>query len=101
MLDNYCVDLRNQALLDLENIYQYIAGTLLEPAVASRLVEQIEEAIYSLETMPYRGSERKHGIYADKGYRQLFVANYTVIYTIEEAQKQVIIITIRHSASNF
>ena len=39
--------------------------------------------------------------YADCGYRQLLIENYTVIYRIDEAQKQVIVVTVRYSPSNF
>ncbi|MCI8891665.1 MAG: type II toxin-antitoxin system RelE/ParE family toxin, partial [Eubacterium sp.] len=35
------------------------------------------------------------------GYRQLLVENYTVIYRIDEAKKQVIIVTVRYSPGNF
>ena len=69
----------SRALQDLDGIYDYIAHTLLEPGTALSLVGRIEEAILSLETMPYRCPERKRGAYANRGYRQLFVENYTAI----------------------
>ena len=90
-----------KARRDLDGIYQYIAGTLLEPGTAESMADALEDGILSLETMPYRCSERKHGAYANKGYRQLFVKNYTVVYRIDEASKTVIVVTVRYSASNF
>ena len=36
------------------------------------LVNDIEDTIFRLESLPYRGAERKIGLYANKGYRQLF-----------------------------
>ena len=51
--------------------------------------------------MPYRCPERKQGAYANRGYRQLFVENYTVIFRINEAQKMVIVVTVRYSPSKF
>jgi addiction module RelE/StbE family toxin len=100
-LDKYGVKLMSRALQDLDGIYDYIARTLLEPNTALKLVEKIEKGIYSLETMPYRCPERRRGVYANRGYRQLFIGNYTVIYRVDEAKKLVIIVTIRYSASNF
>ena len=55
----------------------------------------------SLDQMPYRCPVRQTGAYANRGYRQLLVGNYTVIYRVDEAKKQVIVVTVRYSPSNF
>ena len=100
-MDKYNVSLTSRALRDLDDIYVYIAQTLLVPETALSLVDKIEKEILSLEEMPYRFPERKTGAYANKGYRQLFVENYTVIYRVDEKRRQVIIVTIRYSPSQF
>ncbi len=100
-MDNYSVKLMSRALRDLDKIYDYISHTLVEPGTALKLVERIENAIFSLETMPYRCPERRRGAYAYRGYRQLLVENYTVIYRIQESEKQVIVVTVRYSSSEF
>ena len=100
-MDKYKVSLTNRALRNLDDIYVYIAQTLLVPETALGLVDNIEKEILSLEEMPYRFPERKTGAYANRGYRQLFVGNYTVIYRIDEKRRQVIVITIRYSPSQF
>ncbi len=100
-MDNYSVKLMSRALRDLDKIYDYIAHTLVEPGTALKLAERIENAIFSLETMPYRCPERRRGAYAYRGYRQLLVENYTVIYRIQESEKQVIVVTVRYSSSEF
>ena len=100
-MDNYSVKLMSRALRDLDKIYDYIAHTLVEPGTALKLAERIENAIFSLETMPYRCPGRRRGAYAYRGYRQLLVENYTVIYRIQESEKQVIVVTVRYSSSEF
>lgn len=100
-MDKYSVKLTNRAQRDLDSIYTYIAQTLLERETALALIEKIENEILSLEQMPYRWPERRKGVYANRGYRQMLVKNYTVIYRVDEAKKQVIVITIRYSSSNF
>lgn len=85
----------------MDGIYDYIARTLLEPGTALNLAGRIEDAILSLETMPYRCPERKRGAYANRGYRQLFVENYTVVFRINEAKKTVVMVTVRYSLSEF
>ena len=91
----------SRALRDLDGIYSYTANTFLEPGTAEGMLDTLESAILSLEELPYRCAERKHGLYANKGYRQLFVKNYTVIYRIEEEQKRVMVVAVRYSRSVF
>ena len=100
-MNNYHVKLMRRALRDLDGIYAYIAHTLLEPGTARNLVDRIEDAILSLETIPYRCPERKRGAYDNRGYRQLFVENYTAVFRIDEATKTVVVVTVRYSPSEF
>lgn len=100
-MDKYTVKIMNRALRDLDSIYTYIAKTLVEPETALEVVDAIEQGICSLETMPRRCPERKIGAYANKGYRQMFIRNYTVIYRIDEKAGNVIIVTVRYSPSQF
>lgn len=100
-MDKYKVMLLSRALKDLDGIYEYIAKSLSEPETALNLVDSIEEQILSLEYMPYRCPERRIGSYAGKGYRQLIVKNYTVIYRVEESTKSVIVVTVRYAPSRF
>ena len=100
-MDKYSVKLMSRVLRDLDGIYDYISHTLLEPGTALNLVGRIEDAILSLETMPYRRPEQKRGAYQGRGYRQLFVENYTAIFRIDEANKTVIVVTVRYSRGEF
>jgi len=73
----------------------------MESSVAMNIVDDIEDALLSLEIMPHRCPERKVGVYARQGYRQLFVGNYTVLFRIDEERKLVMVVTIRYSSSQF
>lgn len=101
MESKYSVKLLPRAYRDLDGIIEYIAETLIEPGIAAKLVDSLEEAFFSLESMPQRGALRKPGTYANKGYRQLFVGNFTVVYRVAEAKKRVLVVTIRYSKSQF
>ena len=101
MDDKYAVKLMSRALRDLDGIYAYIAKNLLEPGTAIKMVDTLESEILKLDTLPYRCPMREIGSYANQGYRQLFVKNYTVIYRIEEESKTVIVVTVRYSPSQF
>jgi len=77
----------------------FIGGSL--SSNLSKRVNELENAILLLEQMPYRCPERKRGVYANRGYRQLFVKNYTVIYRVDEKTRTVLIVTVRYSPSQF
>ena len=62
---------------------------------------RIEDAILSLEQLPQRCPERRRGVYAHCGYRQLLVDNYCVVFRVDENEKQVIVVTVRYSPSEF
>ena len=87
-MDKYIVKLYARAYWDLDEIYTYIAGSLLEPATASKIIDELENTIFSLA-------------YANQGYRQLFYKNYTIIYRVLKEKKEVHIVTVRYTPSNF
>ena len=79
-MDKYAIKLTNRARKDLEGIFRYVTEALQEPKTAQNLIDTLESEIMTLATMPNRCPERRRGIYANKGYRQLLVKNYTVIF---------------------
>ena len=97
----YYVKLTSKAFSDIDGIYKYISENLCANSSAINIVNQIEEAIFSLETFPNRGSIRRTGRYANKNYRQLFVANYVIVYKVVEESKKVIVMTVKYARSNF
>lgn len=100
-MSDYKVMLTPRAIEDMDKIYKYMIEELMEPETADRLLSDMEDAVNGLYTMPYRGAERKIGRYADKGYRQLFVKKYTIVYCVSEREKRVIILTVRYTPSDF
>ena len=100
-MDKYAVKLYARAYRDLEEIYSYIAENLSEHSIAEKIAAALEDAIFSLELFPERGAPRRTGIYANHGYRQLFVKNYIIIYRVLNTEKEVHIVTVRHSLSSF
>lgn len=100
MADKYTVKLYAHANRNLDDIYDYIANTFLDSQKADEITDTIEGTILSLETLPRRGSIRKYGIYANKGYRQLFVKNYIVIYKVYEEIREVHIETVCYVRKN-
>ncbi len=100
-MEEYSVELMERAYRDIDGIYHYIAQEFKDIGAAEGLADLIEEAILGLNRMPYRGAVRKIGAYANRGYRQLFVKNFTIIYRIDEKNKRIIIVTVRYTPSSF
>lgn len=100
-MDKYTVKIFPQAYRDLDAIYTQIASCDNYEDTALAFVDKIENMILSLEEQPYRGAERKYGFYAYKGYRQLFVAGYIIVYEIIEQEKTVAVITVKYGGSEF
>ena len=100
-MDKYEVKLSPRAYRDLDKAYYDIAHELQSPQAAEDTLNAIESAILSLEEMPYRGSKRQYGYYADKAYRQIFVGHYTIVYRIESQKQRVIVVTVAGSATYF
>jgi len=100
-LDKYTIKLLSNAYHDLDQIYEYVAKELSVPETAINLIDSLEEAIISLEEFPYRGASRRTGAYKNKNYRQLFTKNFTILYRTNEEEKQVVIVTIKYSRSQF
>ncbi len=100
-MDKYVVKLYARAYRDLDGIYSYIANNLLEPGIASNMIDSLEEAIFSLERFPERGAIRRIGAYGNGDYRQLFVKHYVIVYRVMKEKQEVHIVTVRYAPSNF
>ena len=100
-MDKYEVKLYARAYRDMEDIYAYIANNLHDPNAAQNIIDEIENAVFSLELMPERGAVRRSGIYANRDYRQLFVGNYIIVYRVKKEEKQVHLVTVRYAPSSF
>lgn len=100
-MDKYKVKLMAKAARDLDEICNYIANEFEAVETASHMEDLLESAILGLGEMPYRGAIRKVGAFANKGYRQLFIKNFTIVYRINEEKKTVIIVTVRYTPCDF
>ena len=97
----YTIKMLQRASDDLDNIYNHIADDFKEIGTAEKMADALEDVILSLAEMPYRGSIRRTGAFANRGYRQIFVKNFTIVYRIDEAKKMVVIVTVRYTPSSF
>ena len=78
------VEITQEALNDMEQIFEHIACVLLAPENAMAQYNRIADAILTLEYMPQRfrimESEPAHS----RGMRRVLVDNYSVFYIVQE-----------------
>ena len=94
---SYKIELTNQAKNDLDEIYSYIAFTLLSPDVAANMYNSIIHSIRSLDSMPLRNALMDDEPWKSRGLRRCFVKNYTIFYLVDEANSIVRIVRIMYS----
>ena len=79
----YRVDITDEALGDMELLYEYIAFKLLAPENAMEQYNRIADAILTLDSYPERFGlfecEPEHSI----GIHKMIVDNYVVCYVID------------------
>ena len=96
----YNVLLYPRAVRDMDDIYAYIAIEKTPFENAKKQTDRIWEAIENLEQLPQAHQDRLTGRYAHKGYKQLIVDKYIVIFKIDENNKIVYVITVQYSGRN-
>ena len=81
-MKKYEVLISDKANDDLEDIYTYIAETLLSPETAASQYDRIAEAILSLEVMPKRIKLVDSEPERSKELRAMNVDNFTIFFVI-------------------
>lgn len=96
----YLVELTERAARDL--VVLYVGKNAAESTAAARWFNGLERALYTLETYPLRCPIAPETKKAARSLRQLLYGKkprvYRVIYEVDESQKLVRVLTIRHGA---
>ena len=100
-MDSYKVIVPTSVWQRIDRNITYIKEHYGFSETAQSVYERIEEAICSLSDNPNRGAPRRVGKYANKGYRQIFVGNYIIVYRVNSNDNQVLIETVRHMLEDF
>ena len=86
----------DEAQRDLQEIYEYIAVTLLEPEIAEQQSERIMNAADSLISFPFRYRIYDIEPWRTIGLRILPIDNYIIFYKPDESANIVQIIRIMY-----
>ena len=78
------VIISKQAKADLEEIYEYIATTLLSPQNAVGQLDRLEQKIMGLDQMPMRYKKYQMEPWQSRGLRIMPIDNFVVLYIPDE-----------------
>lgn len=101
-MSDYTVELSNDAKSDIASIYRYIKDELLNPTAASTFIKDTDEAVTSLESLPYSHMVRQGSkLFGGLEKRQFFYRKkYVMFYVIFEDRKHVRIIKVAYAPSD-
>ena len=97
----YKVVISPSADADLFGILKYIAYELENQQAATDFADGVERCYADLEEMPSAHSLCADSLLRFKGYRKYPVANYLIIYRVDEEAKEVRIVHIFHETQNY
>ena len=97
-MTHYKIHITDEALNDMESIYEYIAEELLAPDTAMGQYNRIADAIETLDQMPERIKLMESEPERTRGLRRLIVDNYAVFFII--ADDVVIVTNVLYGASD-
>ncbi len=82
-MEKYIVDITDEALADMESLYEYIATKLQAPENAMGQYNRIADAILTLDTFPDRFGLFECELEHSMGMHKMIVDNYIVCYVID------------------
>ena len=82
---------------DINEIYRYIAFTLLSPDIAKEMYYSIIKDIQSLDELTFRNAMMNDEPWKSLGLRKCYIKNYTTFYLVDEANRRVRIVRIMYS----
>lgn len=97
-MKQYTVEITDEALDDMEQIYNHIAHVLLAPENAMGQYNRIADEILKLDVFPERFRIMDSEPENSKDIRRMLVDNYSVFYVIKE--DKVIVTDVLYSASD-
>lgn len=86
---------------DLNSIVDYITLELCNPEAASCLLDKVEKAYDTLESLPKAFPFCDDEYLRTKGYRQVLLGNYLMIYRVEDGDEIVRILHFYHYTQDY
>ena len=93
----YQIKISNQANSDLQNIYEYIAFSLLSPENAHTQLKRLEKGILSLDHFPKRFKLYHDELWHNQELRVMPIDNFLIFYISDNTNQIITILRIMYS----
>lgn len=90
-MERYKILVSEKYYMDLKEILHYISRDLSAPLTASTLLNDIEQMVSSLSTMPYRYSIIDDSYLSHKEFRKCLIKNFIIFYKVDEENKTIMV----------
>lgn len=97
-MKHYKIEITNQALSDMEAIYNHIATVFHAPDTAMKQYNRIAEGIESLKILPERCQLLESQPEREQGIHQLLVDTFSAFYVVGDSK--VTVLRVLYSASD-
>jgi len=95
-MTRYAVEVTDTAMAAIAAQVSYIAFDAQAPGNARRWLEQVWDAIDSLDLLPHRAPRAEEDAYVDYDVRQLVIGSHLLLFRINEDRQTVFVIGLRH-----
>ena len=97
----YNIIVSPKAFYDLDEVSDYIGGSLGAPDAARNLIARIVDEIGTLADFPFCGSKVKFDFYPASEVHRLIVGEFLIFYRVEEVGKAVYVLRIRYGRTDY
>ena len=80
----YKIEYSERAIIDLNDIYNYIYYELVNPIVAIRFRQQIPKTISNLQIFPFMGKR-----YNQTNFRYIYFKKYLIFYSVNNQNVEI------------
>jgi len=95
-MKEYTVEITDAAFVAIRNQARHIAIECQAPENAKRWLEQVWDAVDSLEHFPRRAAKAQEAEFVPYEVRQLVVGSHLILFTIDDDHRKVWIVGLRH-----
>lgn len=95
--DRYNYVLTESAEADIDEVFDYIAGELVNPDAASAFADELEEKLEEICKTPKAGRPVHNPYLKRDDVRRVLVKNYIAYYLIDEEKANIVVLRVVYS----
>ena len=92
--DRYDYVLTESAEADIDEVFDYIAGELVNPDAASAFADELEEKLEEICKTPKAGRPVHNPYLKRDDVRRVLVKNYIAYYLIDEEEENIVVLRV-------